>query len=159
MTDRPLSEELVELMESGVSIMVGTRDARLRPWCVRAQGAVVGADRRHVTVFLPVATSERAVRDLEDNGRIALTFSRPFDHRTIQLKGRAVRVRAGTPQDRVRQERYRAALCEQLHVVGMSRAATRRLSFWPCHAVDVLVEASFEQTPGPSAGHPLGRES
>jgi hypothetical protein len=40
-----LSEELAEFVEGGLSMLVGTRDAALRPKVERAVGAVVGAER------------------------------------------------------------------------------------------------------------------
>jgi hypothetical protein len=150
-----LSAELADFIHSGVSILVGTRDARLFPECLRGQGARVEKGRREVTVFLPVAVAERTVANLDDNGRVAVVFSRIEDHRTFQLKGRVVARRAGDEEDRAVVERYRCDFSRNLGVVGVPARIARRLTAWPCHAVRFRVEAVFRQTPGPGAGAPL----
>jgi hypothetical protein len=82
----------MDLVESGVSILVGTRDEQLRPVSVRGVGARVSSDRRSVTVYLPEATSQKPVENLRANGEIAVAFSRPFDNLAVQIKGRCSRV-------------------------------------------------------------------
>jgi hypothetical protein len=39
-----------------------------------------------------------------------------------------------------------------LDSVGLPRGISRTMSRWPSFAVDIAVEAIFEQTPGPRAG-------
>jgi len=39
-----------------------------------------------------------------------------------------------------------------LDLVGVPRRITRSLARWPAFAVDVEVDAVFDQTPGPRAG-------
>lgn len=147
-----ISPELTELMESGVSILVGTRDAKLRPECVRAVGARIHAGGESLTVYLPEAVALRTLKNLDDNGQVAVTFSRPIDHRTIQVKGTCLGVRPAGEEDRLLQEDYLAALREQLQLVGLPRVVTRRMRWWPSVAVRVSVRELFQQTPGPQAG-------
>jgi hypothetical protein len=147
-----LPEEHVTFVESGVSVLVGTRDAGMRPFGLRAMGAKVHADRKTLTVFIPDQTAERTLADLRDNGRIALTFTRPIDHRSMQLKGKAIAIRAATEDERPFLESYVEGWARHLVVVGLPRAIGSRLTYWPATAVDVIVEASYHQTPGPSAG-------
>ena len=151
-----LPDELVELVESGVTILVGTRDARLRPECVRAVGASVRGDRRAIRVVLNEATSARTAANAAAGSPVAVTFSRAADHRTVQLKGRCLRVGAGTPEDHELARRYLSAFTEALYVVGVSRALARRLRVEPCLAIEVEVGELFQQTPGPEAGQRLG---
>ena len=157
MTDptRRLPDELADFVESGVSILVGTADDRLRPACMRALGARISHDRASVTVFLPEATARPTLTNLAANGRIAVAFSRPLDHRSIQIKGACLGTRPASHDDRSAQERYRAAYFEQLHAVGVARSVARRIAWWPSVAVDVAVTELFEQTPGPAAGRRL----
>ncbi|MDP9151047.1 MAG: pyridoxamine 5'-phosphate oxidase family protein [Myxococcota bacterium] len=152
---RVLSADLVEFFESGVSILVATRDARLHPACGRAMGAQVQSAARVVTVFIPEVTSSHTVANLRDNRRIAVTFARPLTHYAIQIKGTCQAIRASGEAERAVQMRYRAAYTEQLHAVGMPRPATARLVWWPSLALDVLVQDLFVQTPGPTAGRRL----
>jgi hypothetical protein len=152
---RRLPDELADFVESGVSILVGTTDDRLRPACMRALGARISQDRTSVTVFLPEATARATLANLAANGRIAVAFSRPLDHRSIQIKGACLGTRLASHDDRGTQERYRAAYFEQLHAVGVPRSVARRIAWWPSVAVDVAVTELFEQTPGPAAGRRL----
>ena len=147
-----LPEEHVTFIESGVSLLVGTRDANLRPFALRGMGVKVHADRNTLTVFIPDPTGKRTLADLRDNGRIALTFTRPIDHRSMQLKGKAIAFRAASEEERPLLESYVEGWARHLEVVGLPRAIGSRLTYWPATAVDVTIESSFHQTPGPSAG-------
>lgn len=150
-----ISPELASFVQSGVSILVGTRDRRLLPECLRAVGARVERGRRDVTIFAPSATSAATVANLEENGRIAICFSRMADHRSIQIKGRMVSVAPASESDRCVVERYRGEFVRNLAFIGMPPRITLRMNAWPCHAVRLRVEAIFLQTPGPGAGAPL----
>lgn len=154
-----LSVELVELVESGVSIQVGTRDAGRFPEAVRAIGARVERGAAEVTVFVPDATGALTLENCRDNGRVAVCFSRIQDHHTIQLKGRVVEVGPACEEDRGVVERYRGALAASLAFLGMPMRLTYRIAHWPCHAVRFRVESIFVQTPGPGAGDPLAERS
>jgi predicted pyridoxine 5'-phosphate oxidase superfamily flavin-nucleotide-binding protein len=151
----PIPEDLVDFLEGGVSILVGTRDATLRPDASRAVGARVSGDRERITLFLSERTAARALSNLEDNARIAVGFSRPHDHFAIQLKGSVTERRPASDAERVVPERYLAAYVEQLYLVGLPRSITRRIVVWPGVAVTVAVEDLFVQTPGPGAGKRL----
>jgi hypothetical protein len=148
-------QDLVGFLESGVSVLVGTRDARLAPDATRAVGARLADDGGELMVFLPAATCATALANVGDNGRIAVCFSRAFDHRAVQVKGRAIEVRLAREQERALVDRYRAALAEELGHVGVPPRATLRWAHWPCHVVRLRVEGVFVQTPGPGAGAPL----
>lgn len=148
-------EELVDFIEGGRSILVATADADVRPEAVRASGAIVSADRRRLTILVPAATGARTRRNLERGSAIAVTFNRPVDHRSIQLKGRCVAVREAGPAEEKAAHDYRAAFVEALYLVGMSRSVVRRFAVWPAFVAEVEVHAIFQQTPGPHAGEPL----
>jgi S-adenosylmethionine:tRNA-ribosyltransferase-isomerase (queuine synthetase) len=154
-SDRVLPADLVEFFESGVSILVATRDAALRPTCVRAMGASVRRADNVVTIYVPEVVSSRTVTNLGDNGQVAVTFSRPLTHYSIQIKGTCAAPRRSDDDARRTQERYRAAYAEQLHAVGLPRSATARIVWWPSLAMDVVVRDVFLQTPGPGAGRRL----
>jgi hypothetical protein len=110
-------------------------------------------------VYLPSAVAGPTLQNLEDNGRIAMTLTRPIDHKSVQLKGRALRTRPSEASDRELQAVHRAALTEQFAAVGVPRSATRRLVWWPSVAVEVELEQVFTQTPGPRAGEPISAGS
>ncbi len=150
-----LSDELIEFAESGVSILIGTCDAGLRPETMRSVGAQVAADRQHVTAWINAELAQRTLANLKINPRIAAVFTRPMDHRSVQLKGDVVEVRPGTDAERTLSERYLAGFVEQLYCIGMPRAMTRRLRFWPSVAITFVTTELFQQTPGPGAGQRL----
>ena len=147
--------DLAGFFESGVSILIGSRDPCLFPDCTRAIGARVEAGGTELTVLLPRSTSARAVANLRDNGRIAVAFSRPSDHRSIQVKGRVVALREAEEADRAVVDGYRGALARELAFVGLPPRLTFRMAHWPCLAARLRVEGIFVQTPGPGAGGPL----
>lgn len=150
-----VSEDLAELFESGVSILVGTRDASLVPEATRGCGAIVHPDRRRLTIFLPTSVAGRAVANLEDNGKIAVGFSRVLDHRTIQVKGKLEGTRPATDAEREVIARYHVAYAEMIYMVGIPRARTRTMNVWPSVAITFEVTDIFHQTPGPGAGERL----
>lgn len=151
-----LDDELVELIEGGASMLVGSVDAKLRPECARALGVEVGPDRSTLTVYLNAALAETTRANLETNPRIALGFSRIHDHRSIQLKGTVRSIRPTNPRDQEIQARYRVAFAEQLTQAGVPRSVTLRLALVPSLALEVELHELFDQTPGVGAGRRLG---
>ena len=147
--------DLNELIQSGVSVLVGTRSDRLVPECTRGMAARVEDDGTEMTVFLPIATADQTITNLRDNGRIAVCFSRPCDHRSIQVKGGTIAIGSARDEDREHVLRYRIALAETWGVIGIPPRVTLRMNHWPCHAVRFRVTAIFDQTPGPGAGGAL----
>lgn len=160
-----ISAELVQFVQSGVSILVGTRDQDLVPEACRGMGAHVhlvhGVSRAHekapeITVFLPAATNARTLANLRDNGRIAVCFSRAHDHRSVQFKGQVVAMAPAAESDRQIVDGYRGAIAHAWGEVGFPPRITMRVAHWPCTAVRFAVESTFVQTPGPGAGERLG---
>ncbi len=147
-----IPDDLAEHFEGGVSILVGTRDERLRSEATRAFGAFVHPDRQRLTVFLPADTSALAIANLRANGKIAVGFSSILDHETLQVKGTLEGIRDATDAEHDLIMRYHVAFAEILAVTGIPRAVTRRLNVWPAHAVTLLATDLFQQTPGPKAG-------
>lgn len=154
-----IPDELVPFLESGVSIGIATRDADGMPETTRAVGARVHEDRRHLAIFVPAATSADALSNLIRHDRVAAVFSRPTDHRTIQIKGRRVALREAADAERERIEAYLPLLADGLCTVGLPPRLTRRLSHWPAWAIELQVDSIFEATPGPGAGAAFGRRS
>lgn len=148
----PIPEDLVPFVESGVSILVGTRDAGSRPYAMRAVGVKIHEGRRALTVYIPDVPGARSLANLRATKRIALTFTRPLDHRSIQVKGVVTAMRAASEEERSFLESYLEAWGEHVELVGLPRVLGSRLTYWPATAVDVDLDAIFQQTPGPSAG-------
>lgn len=146
-----LTPDLAAFLQTGVCLVVATRDATFAPSCAYAGGLRVAPDRRHVTIFLPAISAGTCIRNA-GGCEIALTACRPIDYRTIQLKGRVEQVAPAAEEDARFVAAYKEALAAQLERVGTVRELTLRLRFWPSVAVTVALRELFEQTPGPRAG-------
>jgi hypothetical protein len=147
--------ELQAFLESGVSVLVGTRDRFLVPEAMRGFGLRVEAGGGELAVFLPRAWSARTLANLADNGRIAVAAARPEDHRSVQVKGAVLEIREGGAADRAAIDRYRELLVAEFGPIGYPPRVVYRLNAWPCDVARLAVETLFEQTPGPRAGAPL----
>jgi hypothetical protein len=147
----------VAFLRSGVSISVGAcgRDG---PQLVRALGCKVADDASTVTVFVPEARSQAVQRDVFDNGALAVVFTQPSTHRTLQLKSREARVTALSAVDLALAEAYADAFVADLATIGFPEALVRTFLACPPDQLVGLTfrpTAAFTQTPGPNAGKPL----
>jgi Pyridoxamine 5'-phosphate oxidase len=150
-----LSDDLLELFASGVTLYVATCSAERMPESVPGMGIRVHPDRRSVTVYVPTARAAATLSNLRASNQVAATLCHPPDHRTVQLKGRCTGFRDGTDADREAQEVFRAALVATFAEIGIPRALTRTLPWWPSTAIDFEVRDVYVQTPGPNAGELL----
>ena len=155
-----IDDALKTFIESGVSVVVGTRDEGLVPEIVRAWGPHVSRDRHTIRLCIPEATSVRTRTNLVGNGRIAVAFSLPSTYETVQLKGRHLRTTKPSAEDLLRLDRHRESFAALNESIGVPRAGVeafwhRELAGSPLFVtVHFVVHAIFNQTPGPTAGAP-----
>jgi hypothetical protein len=148
-----IPEDMVDFLEGGVSILVGTRDPHGLPVVARGVGAAASRDRTAMTIYLHEDWGAKALANIAANGELAVGFSRPLDNFAIQLKGKCTNLVAAAAQgDRSIVDRYHASYGEQLYMVGFPRSLTKRFRVWPSTAVTFDVRDIFVQTPGPDAG-------
>jgi hypothetical protein len=156
-----ISAELKAFLESGVSVVVGTRDADLVPEITRAWGLLVSKDRKSVSLCVPLATSHKTLDNLAGNGQMAVCCSLPTSYKTVQLKGQCIETADPSRADLAAVERHREAFGRLNQRIGFP--SQRSESFWrrELETSPVLVklrfvpEQIFDQTPGPDAGSPL----
>jgi hypothetical protein len=146
---------LASFLQQGLGIHVGTRTAGLHPGGSRALAARVDPDGRSLVVYIARSGAERILPDLEDNGQIAVTFGRPEDERSCQVKGVVVATWDASDAERPAVSEQWDGFMRQLEHVGIPRAVAAGWATWPAVAVRLRVTALFEQTPGPQAGAPL----
>ena len=154
-----LPPDLVAMMARGVSVIVGSRDAALRPSIMRAVGSRVEAGGQHVTVYLARAQSRQLVQDLAATGQLAVVFSEPSTHRSVQLKTTRVQMREAGPEDAPVLAAYLRSMEHEIQQVGFGPPVTRAMLAHRLEdvlAVRFTPEQAFEQTPGPRAGAALG---
>lgn len=153
----PLAAEPAALLERRVSIIVGTRDAALRPHVMRATGCKLSADRRRLLVLMPALSGADVLADLRANRRIAVVFSEPSSHRTLQVKGDDAEVDDATAEEQAMAAPYRARFAAEIAQLGFGpTVATTMLGHEePLVAIRFTIAEAFEQTPGPAAGERL----
>lgn len=149
-----LGPDQAALMARPVSIIVGTSNAAHQPHVTQAAGGRLAEDGRGVTVLLPRTGSEQVIADLQANGRIAVVFSEPTTHQTLQLKGRDAVVGACTPQHEALAARYLEGFIDEIGRLGFTAELAHTIlcregGLVPVHFTP---DEAFEQTPGPSAG-------
>jgi hypothetical protein len=150
-----IPDHVVDLLQTGVSIVVGTRDAALVPECTRAWGIRVNKDGRSITIFLTETISRKTLQNLRDNGQVAISCARPTDHIACQLKGRLRAIRPAGARDREYRDRWGHEFRGELIAIGVSAHLFDALIRDPALAVEIDVTDVFHQTPGPGAGEKL----
>jgi hypothetical protein len=109
-------------------------------------------------VYISRRQGGELLRDIEASGRIAVMFSQPSTHRTVQLKASGATLRPAGPQDRALIDRYVIGVVDDIVSVGYPAPVVRAIF---AHRLEDLVAVTFtpaeafEQTPGPRAGEPL----
>jgi hypothetical protein len=152
--------ETSAFLHSGCALLVGTIGADGLPRACRAWGlSVVDAGSAVIRVLVedddPVT-----LKNLRDDGRVAVTATSVRTHRSIQFKGRVVSTERPTAEDEARREHYTKLFLTDIN--DSHRYSPEMLARWARqHVVACVVElaASFDQTPGPSAGSVIDKDN
>lgn len=153
-----LDDAQTEFITGPVSILVGSCNASLEPSLVRAFGCRVAGGAREITVLLAVAHSAALISDLSAGHGVAVVFSRPATHQTLQLKAPHARLLPLEVGDRALIKRYVQCFSAEIAALGFNREFTDAFcSAAGGDAVAMVFDpvAAFEQTPGPEAGQML----
>jgi hypothetical protein len=156
----PLEPTQAAFMQSGVSVVVAARSAALVADATRGCGCRVSRDLRRVVVLVDRVRADTLIANVSANRQLAVVFSQPSTHRTIQLKGSDASVVRPKPSDRALVASHREDWIDELCSLGYSREFAE--AFWgplpeTLVAVAFTPSAAFQQTPGPAAGQPLAR--
>ena len=156
-TGLQLSVEHATFIQGAVSVVVSARDAGLVPDVLRGCGCRVARDRRRVTVLVEPARSGAVLDHIRTNGMIAVVFSQPSTHRTIQLKGSAATLAPAGRADFAAAQAHLQAWVEDMQRIGYAPQFARAVRGEPSVIVAITFRpaAAFEQTPGPAAGQRL----
>jgi hypothetical protein len=153
-----IDAEHLAFMQGGVSISVASCDRDNLPALVRSTGCRISPDGRRVTVFISSAQGERVLQAIRETAAIAVAFSEPSSHRTMQAKGFDAVIGPLEEGDLQRIRVYRDAFAHALEPLGFSQPLIRTmLAFPPADIVAITFTPleAFSQTPGPKAGAPL----
>jgi hypothetical protein len=152
-----LSDEIVNFIESGLSIVVGVVGQGGRGQTGRALAVRVGQDATLRLIFAQEGNAAVSAA-AQSGGPIAVTFSAPLSHRTLQIKGYSSRPEELQPEDEAIARKQTDAFAAVLGAIGFSTAFVRAFSEYRASALWVLsfpAQEAFEQTPGPGAGRSL----
>ncbi len=154
-----LDADHATFIQGAVSVVVSTRNAQHVPDVVRGCGCRVSRDRRCVTVLVDPARAGSVLDDITANGLIAVVFSQPSTHRTIQLKGSDARITRVTGADRGIAQRHLQAWVQDLQLAGYAAdfASAVRGEAPDLVAITFTLASAFLQTPGPAAGQRLAQ--
>lgn len=147
-----------DFIQHHISINVASCDANNRPSIARALGCRLSSDRRRVTVFVPRDHSQKLLRDVAASGAVAVVFSRPSTHETLQLKGNDATITSAEQSDSDLVAKFLQEFVEELSAIGYTKefsAAVLYMAKDESVAVTFSPSVAFVQTPGPSAGSRL----
>jgi len=157
--DNPLLDQAhVTFLGGPVAMNVASCDAKGMPSVARAYGCRISNDRRRITVFLPVPQAKPLLSDLRAGRAVAVVFTRPKTHQTIQLKGTDAAIAPLGRGDRAIMTAYADAFMAEVGALGFTQRFSRAIvSGASDEAVGVTFTpaAAFVQTPGPTAGQRL----
>jgi len=151
-----LDEPTSSFIQSGVSILAASSDSENLPTIVRAVGCRVSRDRRRVTLLVP--PYEPFLEAVRATSTIAVTFTRPSTHQTLQLKGRDAERARPVKSDPSVLRTYADAFVAELGRLGYLEDFVRAMVWCDPEAICAVgfgPTAAFQQTPGPTAGTPL----
>ena len=152
-----LTPELAAFCQSGLSVIVAVCRPAEAPVAVLGCGCLILPEDR-MRLLLPRPGNEALLAMVERGAGIAVTFSQPVTHRSIQVKGSRAVVTMPDEGDRLEAVRQSQGMRWELVEVGYPPAfAEAFCSVDPdtVVAVDFTLEAAFVQTPGPGAGAEL----
>jgi hypothetical protein len=152
-TEALIDDDLVAFLRGPTSAFLGSADAMGTPDATRIVGmTAIGEARLRILIS---AQAETARRNAVVGARVAVLVTDITSYRSVQWKGRVVAVEARSPGDTVLIDQHISAFRGSSEKVGISAAEV-----WKLFAIDgvpltVEVEESWDQTPGPHAGHSI----
>jgi hypothetical protein len=145
-------DEIAGFIESPVMQIIGSSNSARRPEIGRAVGAWVSSGDDTIDLVTSAWQWPETVANLRENGRIAVTFARPSDYVSYQLKGQAT-IRPAGPEEVERSSQYIVAIVSTQMRLGMlPELIMPVLSNRDPMLITMRVASVFVQTPGSRAG-------
>ncbi|MBI1424156.1 MAG: hypothetical protein GC149_11860 [Gammaproteobacteria bacterium] len=153
-----LDDDTAAFIQQFVSINVATRNQENRPAISRAAGCRFTADGHQLSIFLTSLHNQHLLENIHANRMLAVVFSRPSTHQTIQLKGSDARILAVSAEDRPAIAAYRQSFMQEISRLGYPPAFCEAV-IPPLDehyvAIRFTPERAYSQTPGPRAGQKI----
>ncbi len=141
--------QVFDLLQTGVSVIVGTRDSSLMPDSTRAWGIHIATDRASVTIFHTEAISEDASELTGE--RLGGNQLHQADG-ACQLKGRLRTIRPAGQADWDHSRSWHRDFAAELVAIGVPPDRCEAWITEPALAIEIDVTDVFHQTPSPGAG-------
>jgi len=152
-----LTVDLAQFCQSGVSIVLASCGRDGEPVVGRGLASQID-EPGTVRIVLRQSSNSGLFRAIRDGGGLAVTFTKPTTHRSIQLKAGAARPCPPAAQDGPAAMAQTAAFSADLVACGYPEDFSRAYcAFAPddLAAVAFVPDQAFVQTPGPGAGSAL----
>lgn len=153
-----VNQELAAFMVSPVMIVLGSCDDALVPEIGRAVGTLVCDEGAFVDLMVSEWQWPKTVANVRANGRLSVTFARPSDYVSYQVKGSATVIPA-TDEHKALSTRYAERVTATLEALGLE---SRVVAPWLVKKDLVVLRLSmgevFVQTPGAKAGQLVERQ-
>lgn len=150
-----MDEKLTAFIESGVAIVVATRNATLQPHLSRAWAGKLSDDKSTLTLYLPTKQATNCLDDLARCNQISAVFSRPSDYVTVQLKGQCVEIGPSVQEISPHVHTYWQQFMQALIAVGIKEPLAQKLWSDGITPITINITHCYSQTPGPNAGNEL----
>jgi hypothetical protein len=156
-----LDDRVLEFLQHRLMISVASRSPEHVPSVVRCHGFRLFQQPQRLAVFVRSRHSERVLADIRATGLVAVVFSEPSTHRTLQVKGEDAVVGMLEEGDWPMVGAHMEAAVAELCPLGYAETWVRTVfEATPAQmqAVRFTPSSAFAQTPGPRAGEPLAGE-
>lgn len=151
-------QNVLDFVHRGLSINAASRDLRFIPSISKALACRMLPEMQEVRIFVDAAQASRLLADVASCQRIAVTFSLPSSHRTIQIKGNSAKQIAPEAGDLDYTQRYIQRISLDLQTLGYPAALVARYLHLDPEQLTVISfqpDSIFEQSPGEKAGEPM----
>lgn len=150
-------EATIKFFHAGCSLLVGTVDATGKPHAGRGWGLTVLDPLTGRVRLLVNLDDAPTVANLQPDAPVAITTASVRTLQSVQIKGHVVCVEPATEADETKRVQYTADFTNDIHETdGDPLEMLQRWAASRIVACVVDVDSSFDQTPGPSAGTPIG---
>lgn len=156
---RPVPADIAAFVQSRVTVHLAAADASLVPQLSLGLGCRVADDGRDLLIALSDDRAAPLLPLLHAGSRVALVFCRPTTLRTVQIKGRCLRIAALPARQAGFVAERMQAMLDEFDRIGFGGAYAATLL---AHDTDRLIGVQvaptdfFDQTPGPRAGEAIG---
>lgn len=149
-----IADDFASFVRGPVSAFLGTVDAMGTPDVARVIG-VVGIDSRRMRILVS-GRAATALRNASVGARVAVLITDITTYRSMQWKGRVESAtEPPSPGDTVLTDQHIHAFTGACSLVGIDPDEAWRM--FPLDGVPlvIVVDESYDQTPGPGAGAPI----